>query len=223
MYPEIVGRKYGDYLGFIRRAMIKEQLEARGVRDPRVLAAMDKVWRHSFAPEDLVTRSYEDYPLPIGRGQTMPSAYAVALTSRMLELKGTERVLEIGTGSGYQTAVLAELAAKVFTVEIFPDLAGAARARLEKLGYSTISYRTGDGARGWPEEGPFDAIISTCAVPEIPPALKAQLAPGGRLLFPAGGAEQKLLLLRRTDAGFEEGTGPAVSFRRMLGGGGPVS
>ncbi len=223
MYPEILGKKYGDYLAFIRRAMIKEQIEARGVGDPRVLAAMDKVWRHSFVPEDLVTRAYEDYPLPIGRGQQIPQAYMVALTCGMLELKGTERVLEIGTGSGYQTAVLAELAAEVFTVEIFPDLAGEARARLERLGYAGVGCRTGDGAQGWPEEGPFDAIIATCAAPGIPPALKAQLAPGGRLLFPAGGTGQKLLLLRRTGSGFEEKTGPAVSFARMLGGDGAGS
>ncbi len=218
MYPEILGKKYGDYLAFIRRAMIKEQIEARGVTDPRVLAAMDKVWRHNFVPEDLVTRAYEDYPLPIGRGQQIPQAYIVALMCGMLELKGTERVLEIGTGSGYQTAVLSELAAKVFTVEIFQDLADAARARLERLGYSGVDCKAGDGAQGWPEKGPFDAIIATCAAPEIPPALKTQLAAGGRLLFPAGGTEQKLLLLRRTEPGFVEVTGPSVSFARMLGG-----
>src|ERR1035437_9794926 len=118
MFKEILGRKYDAYLGFIRKKMIADQIEARGVKDPRVLAAMEKVCRHCFVPEDLVTRAYEDYPLPISRGQTVSQPYIVALMSELLELKGGERVLEIGTGSGYQTAVLAELACEVFTVEL---------------------------------------------------------------------------------------------------------
>lgn len=201
MIDKILGPKYESYLGFIRRAMIKDQIESRGVRDARVLAAMDKVCRHCFVTEDMVSRAYEDYPLPLACGQTISQPYIVALMSELLALKGGERVLEIGTGSGYQTAVLAELAAEVYTVELAPELAAAAQEKLAKLGYSNIKFRTGDGARGWAESAPYDAVIVTCAPAEVPQALLEQLKPGGRLAVPVGTEPQDLLLLTRTASG----------------------
>ena len=203
MIDKILGPKYDAYLGFIRRAMIKDQIEARGVKDPRVLAAMDKVCRHCFVTGDMVARAYEDYPLPIAGGQTISQPYIVALMSELLELKGGEKVLEIGTGSGYQSAVLAELAAAVRTVELLPELAAAAREKLAGLGYKNIDFRVGDGAAGWPEEGPFDAIVVTCAPREGPPALGEQLKEGGRLVVPVGEGSQDLRLIRKTAAGLE--------------------
>ncbi len=187
MYQELLGKKYGDYLSFIRRQMIKDQIEARGVKDARVLAAMDKVCRHCFVTDDMVSRAYEDYPLPSACGQTISQPYIVALMSELLELKGGEKVLEIGTGAGYQTAVLSELGAAVFTVEIFPELARSAEEKLGKLGYTGINFRNGDGAEGWAEHAPYDRVLMTCAAPELPPALAAQLAEGGRLVMPVGG------------------------------------
>jgi len=184
MFKEMLGKRYDDYLDFIRAQMIKDQIVSRGVKDQRVLAVMNKVCRHCFVPEDLVTRAYEDYPMPIGRGQTISQPYIVALMSELLELKGTERVLEIGTGTGYQTAVLAELAAEVCTVELFPDLAEAAGGKLQKLGYANIKFRTGSGAEGWPEHAPYDGIMVTCAAKSVPPALLEQLKEGGRLVIP---------------------------------------
>ncbi|PIU19743.1 MAG: protein-L-isoaspartate O-methyltransferase [Elusimicrobia bacterium CG08_land_8_20_14_0_20_59_10] len=198
MIEKILGPRYDAYVDFVRVQMVKEQIEKRGIKDPRVLAAMRKVCRHLFVPEDLATRAYEDYPLPIGQEQTVSQPYMVALMSELLELKGTERVLEIGTGSGYQTAVLAELAGEVFTVEICPELAGTAKARLEKHGYAGISFSVSDGADGLPEKAPFDAILAACAPAVIPPALPLQLRDGGRLVLPIGpeGA-QTLVRLRR--------------------------
>jgi protein-L-isoaspartate(D-aspartate) O-methyltransferase len=216
MLDKLLGPRYDAYLGFIRRQMIKDQIEARGVKDPRVLAAMDKVCRHCFVPEDLVTRAYEDYPLPISRGQTVSQPYIVALMSELAGLKGGGRVLEIGTGSGYQAAVLAELAAEVDTVELYPDLAEQARARLAKLGYKNINFRTGDGAAGWPERAPYDAILVTCAAPEVPPALPAQLKEGGRLVIPVGAEPQDLKLITRTPGGLKEETACSVRFVPML-------
>lgn len=203
MIDKLLGPKYEAYLGFIRRQMIKDQIESRGVRDARVLAAMDKVCRHCFVTEDMVSRAYEDYPLPLAGGQTISQPYIVALMSELPGLKGGERVLEIGTGSGYQTAVLAELAAEVCTVELDPQLAAAAAAKLGKLGYSNIKFLTGDGARGWAENAPYDAVIVTCAAPEAPPALAKQLKPGGRLVIPLGSEPQQLTLFTATPAGLE--------------------
>lgn len=216
MIDKLLGPKHDAYVGFIRRQMIKDQIEARGVKDQRVLAAMDKVCRHCFVPEGLATRAYDDYPIPIERGQTVSQPYIVALMSELLALKGGEKVLEIGTGSGYQTAVLAELAAEVRTVEFFPDLADAARRRLEKLGYKNIFYMTGDGAAGWPEAGPYDAILVTCAPADIPPALPEQLKEGGRLVIPVGEEPQDLLLVKKTAAGLERASVCPVRFVPML-------
>jgi len=214
---KILGPKYEAYLGFIRRQMIKDQIEARGVKDPRVLAAMDKVCRHCFVTGDMVTRSYEDYPLPIAGGQTISQPYIVALMSELLELKGGEKVLEIGTGSGYQSAVLAELAAEVRTVELLPELAAAAREKLAGLGYKNIDFRVGDGAAGWPEEAPFDAIVVTCAAREVPPALGGQLKEGGRLVIPVGEGSQDLRLVRKTAAGLETTSICSVRFVPLVG------
>jgi len=176
------------------------------------LAAMAKVCRHCFVTEDMLSRAYEDYPLPIDREQTISQPYIVALMSELLELKGGERVLEIGTGSGYQTAVLAELAGEVFTVEFFPDLAAQARAKLEKLGYRNIKFKTGDGSEGWKEAAPYDAIIVTCAPAAVPQELTTQLREGGRLVLPVG---ENLTLVTKTAAGLTQRVVCGVRFVPM--------
>lgn len=169
-----------------RLAMVEEQIRRRGIRDPRVLEAFVQVPRHQFLGSEYQAEAYEDRPLPIGEGQTISQPYMVAIMSQSLELKGQERVLEIGTGSGYQTAILAELAHRVYTIERIPALTAKAEAVLAKLGYKNIFFRTGDGTRGWPEEAPFDGIIVTAGAPEIPRTLTSQLAEGGRLVIPTG-------------------------------------
>lgn len=216
MIQKLLGQKYGDYLAFIRKQMIKDQIESRGVKDPRVLAAMQKVCRHCFVTEDMLSRAYEDYPLPIARGQTVSQPYIVALMSELAGLSGGEKVLEIGTGSGYQAAVLAELAAEVYTVELFPDLAEAARKRLAGLGYHSINFHTGDGAAGWREKAPYDAILVTCAAHELPPELPRQLKPGGRLVIPLGGEAQELKVFTAGPGGLTERRVAAVNFVPML-------
>jgi protein-L-isoaspartate(D-aspartate) O-methyltransferase len=173
--------------------MISEQLERRGIRDQRVLRAIAKVPRHVFVEEALVGRAYGDHPLPIGEGQTISQPYMVALMSEALELAGHERVLEIGTGSGYQTAVLAELCAKVFTIERLKGLADRAMRRLDDLGCYNVLARVGDGSLGWREEAPFDAVMVTAAAPDVPPALVEQLAVKGRLVIPVGDAHTQVL------------------------------
>jgi len=172
-----------------RKAMVADQIAARGVRDPLVLKVMSEVPRHLFVPVDVVDRAYEDYPLPIGEGQTISQPYIVALMTECLALKGGENVLEVGTGSGYQAAVLGRIAGSVFTIEIDGTLARRAATTLERLGFENVHVRAGDGFFGWPEEAPFDAMIVTAAAPEIPPALFAQLAEGGRLVIPLGDAQ----------------------------------
>jgi len=195
-----------------RRRMIKSQISARGVVDPRVLAAMAKVPRHLFVPEGLRSSAYADEPLPIGQGQTISQPYIVAYMTEALGLRGGEKVLEVGTGSGYQTAVLAEIAGTVWTIEIVPALAREARATLEALGYANIRYRVGDGSRGWPEEAPFDAVIVTAAAPRMPSGLEGQLAIGGRMIVPVGTGLQELFLVRRAEKGFERESRLAVRF-----------
>jgi protein-L-isoaspartate(D-aspartate) O-methyltransferase len=170
-----------------REGMVQKQIVERGVRDERVIAAMKKVPRHRFVPEKLQKDAYADRPLPIGENQTISQPYIVALMSELLELKGDEKVLEIGTGSGYQAAVLAELAKEVYTIEIIPALAERSDKILDELGYATISIKQGDGNLGWPEKAPFDAIIVTCAPTQVPKPLQDQLKEGGRMVIPVGG------------------------------------
>lgn len=186
-----------------RRLMTESQIRARRVRDPLVLAAMAKVPRHLFMPEGLRRRAYADEPLPIGEGQTISQPYIVAYMTEALRLRGGEKVLEIGTGSGYQTAVLAEIAGDVWTIEIVEPLAVRARAVLDGLGYANIHFRIGDGSLGWPEAGPFDAVIVTAAAPVMPSALEGQLAAGGRMIVPVGTEFQELYLVRPGKKGFE--------------------
>jgi protein-L-isoaspartate(D-aspartate) O-methyltransferase len=167
-----------------RQAMVARQLQRRDITDPRVLVAMGKVPRHRFVPEALAAQAYGDHPLPIGEGQTISQPYIVALMTQWAEVAPGDKVLEVGTGSGYQAAVLAELAEKVFSIELRPELARQAAARLKDLGYERVRVKCGDGYQGWPEEAPFDAILVTAAAPRIPPALTAQLKEGGRLVIP---------------------------------------
>jgi len=186
-----------------RDAMVRWQIARRGVSDRAVLAAMRAVPRHEFVPPHLRSRAYDDCPLPIGHGQTISQPYIVAYMTEVLHLRPGEKVLEIGTGSGYQAAVLSELTPKVYTVEIIRPLAQEAAARLERLGYKTIKCRVGDGYYGWPEHAPYDAIIVTCAAGSVPPPLLKQLKPGGRMVIPVGppGQVQQLVLVRKDKAG----------------------
>jgi protein-L-isoaspartate(D-aspartate) O-methyltransferase len=186
-----------------RERMVRDQIEARGVTDARTLAAMRKVERHRFVPPEAAALAYADHPLEIGDGQTISQPYIVAVMSEAIGLRGGEKVLEVGTGSGYQAAVLAEMGARVYTMEIVPTLARRARETLARLGYRSIEVREGNGWAGWPEEAPFDAIVVTAAPPTIPEALKAQLRDGGRLVIPVGDEDQELQVHRRTADGFE--------------------
>jgi len=176
----------------MRQKMVETQIEARGVKDPRVLAALLKVERHRFVPEKYLDSAYSDQPLPIGEGQTISQPYIVGLMTELLELDGDEKVLEIGTGSGYQAAILAELAKEVYTIEIIEPLASAARKRLSELGYQNVKVKAGDGYLGWPEAAPFDAIIVTAAPDHIPEPLIEQLKEGGRMVVPVGTYTQEL-------------------------------
>ncbi len=169
-----------------RKRMVANQIEARGVKDALVLRAMSEIPRHLFVPAAVVDQAYEDHPLPIGEGQTISQPYIVALMTERLAAGEDSKVLEIGTGSGYQAAVLARIAGRVFTIEINDALARQAAATLERLGFRNVRVRSGDGFFGWPEEAPFDGIIVTAAVPDVPPALFAQLKEGGRLVIPLG-------------------------------------
>jgi protein-L-isoaspartate(D-aspartate) O-methyltransferase len=179
--------------------MVREQIESRGVTDAHVLAAMRKVPRHEFVPEHLADAAYEDHPLPIGYGQTISQPYIVALMTELLRLTPAAKVLEIGTGCGYQTAVLAEIAAEVYSVEIIEPLAKESADRLRRLGYRNIEVKHADGYLGWPEQAPFDAIVVTAGADHIPPPLVEQLKPGGRMAIPVGEAhaEQSLLLVEK--------------------------
>ena len=186
-----------------RKALVAE-LRALGIRDERVLSAMARVPRHLFVPPKLLPYAYDDRPLPIGAGQTISQPYIVALSTQALELSPTDRVLEIGTGSGYQTAILAELAGGVYTIERIPELSQLARERLLSLGNENVRFRVGDGTKGWPEAAPFDAILVTAAAPTAPKSLLDQLAEDGRMVIPIGGRQhQDLYLFRKRARGLE--------------------
>jgi protein-L-isoaspartate(D-aspartate) O-methyltransferase len=196
-YPHSEGRESE------RERMVRTQIEARGVRDAEVLRAMRSVPRELFMPPEVRARAYQDGPVPIGYRQTISQPYIVAFMTELLACSRAHRVLEIGTGSGYQAAVLALIAKRVYSVEIVPELARSAAAALAKLGYENVSVRTGDGYQGWPEEAPFDRVILTAAPPEIPKALIDQLAPGGRLVAPEGASpfDQQLILVEKSRDG----------------------
>ncbi len=187
----------------LRLRMVERQIVARGVKDERVLEAMRTIPRHRFVPPEYRSSAYDDAPAPIGFGQTISQPYIVAYMTEILRLKPGDRVLEIGTGSGYQAAVLAEIVREVYTIEIVPELAERARSLLRDLGYESVQVRTGDGYLGWPEHAPYDAVIVTAAPDTIPSALIEQLADGGRMVVPVGeaGSVQELTLLTRTAQG----------------------
>lgn len=202
-----------------RKNMIEEDLRGRDIKDPRVLMAMEKVPRHLFVPPEYREQAYADHPLPIGEGQTISQPYIVALMSQELHLKPDDKVLEIGTGSGYQAAVLAELVNNVYTVEIIPELAEEARARLQSLGYKNVMVKAGDGYEGWKEYAPFDAIIITASAPRIPEPLINQLKEGGRMILPHGGTSfyQTLILVTKIHGKMETRTITEVLFVPMTG------
>jgi protein-L-isoaspartate(D-aspartate) O-methyltransferase len=183
--------------------MVEEQIKARGVKDERVLKAMAAVPRHEFVPNDQRADAYHDGPLPIGEGQTISQPYIVALMTEEARPRPGHRVLEIGTGSGYQAAVLAELVQEVYTIELVPALAEQAKDRLKRLGYKNVHARAGDGYKGWPEAGPFDAVVVTCGADHVPEPLFEQLKPGGVLVIPVGKApdEQSLLAITKDEKG----------------------
>ena len=199
-----------------RLQRVEEQIERRGVTRPSVVDAMKRVPRHMFMPEALREEAYDDGPQPIGDGQTISQPYIVALMTELLELSGDEKVLEIGTGSGYQAAVLAQIAEDVYTIEIRARLGERARRTLEALGYENIHYRIGDGYAGWPQEAPFDAIIVTAAPPEVPGSLVEQLKVGARMVVPVGRYFQDLQVITRTEEGFETEYAGGVRFVPMI-------
>ncbi|MGH7893115.1 MAG: protein-L-isoaspartate(D-aspartate) O-methyltransferase [Candidatus Binatia bacterium] len=201
----------------LRERMVREQLETRDVRNARVLAAMRKVPRHEFVSGELQAHAYEDTPLPIGHDQTISQPYIVALMTELAALGPDARVLEVGTGSGYQAAILAELARDVYTIEIVAPLARSAEGTLRRLGYDHVHVRAGDGYRGWPEAAPFDAILVTAAPHTVPAPLLGQLVVGGRLVIPVGRADQQLEVHQRTSAGFEVRRVAPVRFVPMTG------
>ncbi|MGD0014908.1 MAG: protein-L-isoaspartate(D-aspartate) O-methyltransferase [Bryobacteraceae bacterium] len=193
----------GDAWARERERMVRTQIEDRGVRNPDVLRVLGQVPRHLFIPLAERDQAYEDHPVPIGHGQTISQPYIVGLMTELLEPARTHKVLEIGTGSGYQAAILSRLVGHVYTIEIVPELARSAEENLKQLGYQNVTVRLGDGYLGWPQEAPFDRIILTAAPPEIPRALLDQLRPGGRLVAPEGSAVwgQELVLVEKTAAG----------------------
>jgi protein-L-isoaspartate(D-aspartate) O-methyltransferase len=201
-----------------RRSMVSEQLISRGIRDKNVLAAMEKVERHLFVEESLQNRAYRDCALPIGEGQTISQPYMVALMTEQLELKGGEKVLEIGTGSGYQAAVLSILAAEVYTVERIEAVASRARDVLQRLDYKNVHVIVGDGSIGLPEQSPFDSIIVTAGAPDVPQGYIQQLNVNGRLVIPAGSRYSQILYcIRRTESGIEKSVSTGCVFVPLIG------
>ena len=206
-----------------RRRMVAEQLRNRDVKDARVLSAMEKVPRHRFMPEGVREEAYGDHPVPIGHGQTISQPYIVGFMTEALDVQPEHRVLEIGTGSGYQAAILGELAGEVYTIEIVEPLAERARRTLEEQGYKNVHVRAGNGYNGWPEKAPFDRIMVTAAPDEVPPALIEQLKVGGIMAIPVGTLFQELRILRRTAEGMETLKTLPVRFVPMTGKKDPTS
>lgn len=200
-----------------RDSMVVTQIISRGVRDSRTLQAMREVPRHRFVPPALLKQAYDDHPLPIGYGQTISQPYIVAFMTEALGLKGGETVLEVGSGSGYQSAVLSRIAARVFGIEIVEPLARQAKERMGALGYRNVEIRAGDGYAGWPEHAPFDAILVAAAAPRVPEPLKRQLKDGGRLILPVGDHVQELRIVTRRGETFEERSVLGVQFVPMTG------
>jgi len=211
--PATAGQEFSQ----LRERMVREQLQNRDVKDRAVLDAMRRVPRHKFVPANLMDAAYEDSPLPLMLGQTISQPYIVGYMTQALQLQGTERVLEIGTGSGYQAAVLAELVPEVFTIEILPELAAQARTTLDALGYKNIRIRSGDGYLGWPEYAPFDRIIVTAAPDHVPQPLIDQLKPGGKMIIPVGRMEQDLVLIEKSEQGVTRRSTIPVRFVPMTG------
>ena len=201
----------------LRQSMVSVQIEARGIEDGRVLAAMNKVPRHEFVPKAQRARAYDDRPLPIGEGQTISQPYIVAFMAEVADLGPDSKVLEIGTGSGYGAAVLAQVAKEVYTIEILEPLAKRADETLKRLGYANVHVKHGDGYRGWPEQAPFDAIVVTAAPRYVPEPLKQQLKVGGHLVIPVGERFQDMRVLTRTKDGFAENSVLDVRFVPMTG------
>ena len=199
-----------------RQKMVKEQIEGRGITNQRVLEVMRKVPRHLFVPASLQNLAYDDSPLPIGQGQTISQPYIVAYMTEAAKISPQDRVLEVGTGSGYQAAVLGELAKEVYTIEIVKPLAESARLLLEKSGYKNVKVKWGDGYQGWKEQAPFDAIIVTAAPAEVPEELVKQLKIGGRMVVPIGGFFQELYLITKTKTGIKKETLLPVRFVPMV-------
>ncbi len=189
-----------NHFAILRKQMVESQIKARGIKDIGILKVMQKVERHKFVPPPLEEYAYEDRPLPIGYGQTISQPYIVALMTQLLSPKPKDKVLEIGTGSGYQAAILAELVEKVYTIEIIPELAEVAKEKLKILGYENIFVKCGNGYLGWPEMAPFDGIIVTCSPKDVPQSLIEQLKEGGQIVIPVGkGLPQKLLVLYKKE------------------------
>jgi protein-L-isoaspartate(D-aspartate) O-methyltransferase len=207
-----------DEYALRREAMVRDQIAERGVEDPRVLAAMRQVPRHDFVPEHLKAQAYGDHALPIGSGQTISQPYVVARMTELLAVEPQHSVLEVGTGSGYQTAILAQLARRVFSLERIPELARAAIERMRRLGLDNVKIQVFDGTVGWSDVGPFDRILVTAAAPKAPAPLLDQLAPGGRLLIPEGDRlGQRLVLYEKTPKGIRRSTGEPVAFVPLIG------
>ena len=206
-----------DLYAEAREAMVKTQIEPRGVKDKLVLEAMRKVARHRFVPASLKDRAYSDGPLPIGEGQTISQPYIVALMTELLGLKDGDKVLEIGTGSGYQAAVLGEIVKEVYTIEIICSLAETAEKRLKEMGYENITVECGDGYQGWEEHAPFDGVIVTAAPDHIPQPLVDQLKVGARLVIPVGDVFQELMVITKTETGIKKMNAIPVRFVPMTG------
>ena len=202
-----------------REKMVADQIAARGVKDEKVLLAMGSVPRHKFVSEDLINSAYEDRPLPIGCGQTISQPYIVALMTQLLNLAEKDKVLEVGTGSGYQAAILSGIVKEVYTIEIFEELGTSAGKRLKDLGYQNVKVKVADGYYGWPEEAPFDAIIVTCAATHIPPPLIEQLKDGGTMCIPVGSVfwTQNLMLVKKKDGKIIAKSVLPVRFVPLLG------